>query len=124
MGARRSRGKVPELAAYAPVLERLGIHDVDWRARCVGHDLVEHIRELHLVLLAGDIADVRCADDVVHGEQRMARVEYRLVLVDVDRGHPRVPTLQRGDQRAGLDGAAGPRDCVVARRPSRTSVRS
>jgi hypothetical protein len=33
----------------------------------------------------------------------MARVEHRLFLVDVDRGHPRAPALQGGDQRAGLD---------------------
>ena len=39
----------------------------------------------------------------------MARVEQRLVFIDVDRGHAGPPGPQRVHQRAGLDqrGAAG-----------------
>ena len=53
--------------------ERVRIDDVDRLAGGVGDDLVEDVRELELVLLARDVAEVRRADDVVHGEQRMLR---------------------------------------------------
>src|SRR5512132_1068866 len=59
----------------------------------------------------------------------MARVEHRLLLVDVDRGHPRATVLQRGDQRAGLDQrrplpATSPRSATTSAKRSSTASTS
>ncbi len=60
--------------------------------RCPGAvcgDLVENVRKLNLVLLAGDVTNSLRTDDVGHPEERMVRVEEGLFLIDVDSGNPR-----------------------------------
>src|SRR2546430_10977084 len=80
--------------------ERLGVDDVDGRARGPGYDLIEDVREVQLVLVARDVADVRRAHHVVEREQRIARVGERLAVVHVDRGHARAAPPQPRHQRA------------------------
>src|SRR5438874_9123845 len=84
-------------------LQHLRVYDVDRRAGGEGVDLVEDVGELQLPLLARDVADVRRADCVLKRQQRVLARAHRLVLVDVDRGHPGPACLQRCGQRARLD---------------------
>src|SRR5437762_9428591 len=69
----------------APARKHVGVHDVDRLAALVGENLVEDVGELQLPLVERDIAEMRRADDVVHGEERMLAIGDRLVLVDIDR---------------------------------------
>src|ERR1051325_8747242 len=74
-------------------IQGVGIHHVDGLPGGEGVDLVEDVGELHLELVAGDVAEVWGADDIVHRKQRMLAAEHRLFLVDIDRRLPRPSRL-------------------------------
>src|ERR1700730_1975142 len=44
------------------------IDHIDRRARSVSNDLIEDVGELYLELVAGDVAEMRRAHDIVHAE--------------------------------------------------------
>src|SRR5260221_9016433 len=73
-----------DLERWAPALDGVpamgqhgGVDDVDRCTRIVGDDLVEDVDELQLVLVVRDVADMRRAHDIVHGEEGVARVGQR-----------------------------------------------
>src|SRR5437879_839184 len=84
------------------------IHNVDRRASSIGCDLIEDVGELDLVFFARYVADVGRADDVVHREQGIARIQQRFGFVDVDRRHPGTsgPQCVHQDARRDESGAA------------------
>src|SRR5581483_5679327 len=88
-------------------LQRVRVDDVDRRSLGEGDDLVEDVAELDLVFIARDVADVRRRDDVRHLEERVVGVLYRLLLVDVHRGHSGAARFQRVFQGVLFD-QAGP----------------
>ena len=70
---------------------------------------LELVGEVVFELVALDVAEMRRADHVLEREQRVARVEYRLVLIDVDGSETRRACAQGRDQCAVFDqpGATG-----------------
>src|SRR5882672_11844804 len=99
----RLRSTVSMGLLFLRVCQGFGVHDVDRPARGVGVDLVEDLCECDLVVLARHVAEVRRAYHAPHGEQGMAGVAQRLLLVDVDCGLPGAPGPERVHQRARLD---------------------
>src|SRR5260221_14775873 len=88
-----------DLERWAPALDAVpamgqhgGVDDVDRCTRIVGDDLVEDVDELQLVLVVRDVADMRRAHDIVHGEEGVARGGQR-------RGPPRPGTPELSAQR-------------------------
>src|SRR3954470_8877847 len=84
-------------------LQHLRVHDIDGLAFVEGADLVEDVGELHLVLLARDVAEVRAADHVIHLEQRMVAADHGLLVVHIHRRLARPSRAQRILERAFLD---------------------
>lgn len=89
---RRRRPKTPNHASRP--LQHLGVDDVSGCTGGESDDLVEDIGELKLVLIAGDIADVRGTHNIVHVEQRIVAVSQWLVLVNINGGHAGSPGSQ------------------------------
>src|SRR5262249_55035064 len=85
------------------------IDHVDWTAAGVSDNLLEDVRELHLVLVAGDVTDVWRANDIFHAEKRMSRVEHWLLFIDIDRCHSRPARFECSTEGAVLNqsGPAG-----------------
>src|SRR6516162_4897631 len=79
------------------------IDHVDRAAAGIGNNLVEDVRELHLVLVTGDVTDMRRTDDIFHREKRMSRVKHRLLLINIDRGHSRPARFECSYEGASLN---------------------
>src|ERR1700733_14551482 len=77
----------PSGASVPALFNSSRVDDVDRRASRIGDDLLEDVCELEFILVASHIADMRRANDVVHRNQRIVRVEQRLFLEHVDCGH-------------------------------------
>src|SRR5579875_567391 len=86
------RGSLP-IERPVFMVQHLWIHNIDRLAGTICRYLVEDVRELNLVLIPADVSDVRRAYDVFHTKQRMACVQNRLFLIDVDCSHSRTPRL-------------------------------
>ena len=91
------------LSAQIRRRQNVGIDDVDRMAGLIGGDLIEDFHELRFVFLARHVTDVRRGNDIGQGQERVVGVAHRLLFKDIDRGHPRAPGLERGDQRPRLD---------------------
>ena len=87
-------------------LERLGIDDVRRPSFDEVDDVLEGGAEVELVAVLLDVADVRRADRVLEAQQQMA-LQDRLGLEDVDRGHSRSASVERGDEGAFLAALSG-----------------
>jgi len=55
------------------------------------------------IFVARHVADMRRADDIIHGEQWIAGVEHRLFFKDVDGGHAGTAQAQRINERGRRD---------------------
>ena len=51
----------------------------------------EDVGELNFILVAGHIADVRRADDVIHAQQGVGRADHGFVFIDVHRRQAWMP---------------------------------
>src|SRR5260370_26402895 len=69
-------------AATSPFSYRIRIDDIGRRTGGIGGDLVENIRELDFVFVARDVAQLRRANDIFHGQPRVGGIAQCLVLLD------------------------------------------
>src|SRR5436305_391319 len=74
-GMKKSGDTGQALSEWACVNQHIRIDHIDGRAGRISNNLIENIGELDLEFVARDVADVRRADHIVHGEQCITAVE-------------------------------------------------